>query len=176
MQFLSLRPRKPFLGIALAAIAGIRLADRLPVPVLWAVGVTAVLALVTFVWPKPWLCHAVAAAAFFSLHLIRHVCAPAGGIEELLRNGAQPVAATGVVWSEPTSATGSRGQPRATFWLKMDSLRIGDGEMTPGGLCLVRWSGKAPAYGDAGTVEGTARPLDEVTTPGEFDTAAWLRR
>lgn len=134
------------------------------------------LALVTFVWPKSWLCHALAAATFFSLQLIRYVHSSAGGIEELLRSGAQPVAATGVVWSEPTSGIGSRGQPRATFWLRMDSLRIDDREMTPGGLCLVRWSGKAPAYGDAVSVEGTARPLDEVANPGEFDTAAWLRR
>jgi len=176
MQSLILRPRKPFLGIALAAIAGILLAERWPAPVVWVVGGTAVLALLTFAWPKAWLCHGVAGAAFFSLHILRHVHAPGAGIEELLLSGARPVSVTGVVWSEPTSGTSSRGQPRATFWLKIESLRIDGGEMRSGGLCLVRWSGKAPVYGDAVSIEGTAQSHEEVRNPGQFDTAGWLRR
>ena len=80
------------------------------------------------------------------------------------------------MWSEPTIHTGSRGEARAVFWLKIESLRL-DGDVLPfAGTCLVRWSGNAPAYGDVAAIEGSARALQEMTNPGQFDISDWLRR
>jgi len=176
MQFLSLRPRKPFVGIALAAVAGILVADFWPAPALVAACGALAMALVTYAWPNAWLCRGLALAVFFALHSIRHSHAPAVAIEELLKSGSRPAVLSGVVRSEPTTGTNSRGEPWAKFWMKGESMRIDDTESQYRGLCAMRWSGHAPAYGDAIRVEGTARSLEPVANPGQFDTASWLRR
>ncbi len=171
-----LRPRKPLLGISAAAIAGILLADAWPVPVVWACGAAAVLALAALAWPRTWTCLAFSAAAFFALHEVRHHHSAASGVEALLGKGPHTASATGVVWSEPAAQTGSRGEPRATFWMRIDSLRVGGGVLPFTGLCLVKWSGASPAYGDVVTIDGSAGPLRETTNPGQFDVPEWLRR
>ena len=175
-QMFSLRPRKPFLGIGIAAIAGILLAEYWPVDLPWAIGAAAVFALAAFIFPRWWMCCAFSAVAFFALHEVRHHHAPGSAVAGLLQSGPRTVSARGIVWSEPTSHISSRGEARAGFWLKIASLRL-DGDAIPfAGQCLVRWSGNAPAYGDAITIEGSAGALHEMTNPGQFDLADWLRR
>ncbi len=171
-----LRPRKPLLGICVAAIAGILLADAWPVPVAWACGAAAVLAITALLLPRIWTCLAFSCAAFFALHEMRHHHLAGGAVEALLREGPRTASVSGVVWSEPTAQTGPRGEPRAGFWLKVDSLRVGDETLPFTGLCLAKWSGAAPAYGDAVAVEGSAGALRETMNPGQFDVPGWLRR
>ena len=175
-QMISLRLRKPLLGIGIAAIAGILLAEAWPVSVAWAAGMTALLALAAFLFPRAWMCFAFSAAAFFALHQVRYHHAAGNAVAALLQNGQRTASVTGVVWSEPTSHTGSRGEPRASFWLKVESLRLNGDVVAYERLCLLKWAGDAPAYGDAVTVEGSARALPEITNPGQFDMSDWLRR
>jgi ComEC/Rec2-related protein len=173
---ISLRPRKPLLGIAIAAISGILLADAWPVPVQWAAGVAALFAVAAFLFPKSWVCFAFSGAVFFALHDVRHHHAAGNAIEVSLRGSKRPASATGIVWSEPVHFAGSRGEPRASFWLKIELLRL-DGETIPyHRLCLLKWAGVAPSYGDQVTIEGSARALPEMTNPGQFDISEWLRR
>jgi competence protein ComEC len=173
---ISLRPRKPFLGIGIAAIAGIVLADAWPVPVVWASGVAALMALAVLLFPRQWMCVAFSGAAFFALHEVRHHHSAGGAIDGALQGGRRTASVRGIVWSEPVSRTGSRGEARANFWLKIESLRL-DGDAVPfTGRCLVRWAGTAPAYGDVVAIEGSARALQEMTNPGQFDVSEWLRR
>ena len=175
-QMFSPRPRKPLFGIGIAAIIGILSAEWRPVALPWAVGAAAALALATLVVRRWWMCLAFSAAAFFALHEVRHHLAAGSAVAGLLQDGAQTASATGVVCSEPTAHTGSRGEKRATFWLKIESLRL-RGEALPfGGLCLVKWAGAAPGYGDGIAIEGSARKLQEMTNPGQFDVSDWLRR
>jgi ComEC/Rec2-related protein len=175
-QMISLRPRKPFLGIGIAAIAGILLADSWPVPVVWACGAAALFALMALVFPHWWMCVAFSGATFFALHDVRHHHSAGGAVEGLVRNGPRTASVNGIVWSEPTAHTGSRGEPRASFWLKIESLRLDNDAVAFTGLCLVKWAGVAPAYGDGIAVEGSARVLQEMTNPGQFDVSDWLRR
>jgi ComEC/Rec2-related protein len=175
-QMFSLRPRKPFLGIGIAAIAGILLAEWWPVPLVWAVGTAAMLALAALLLPRWWICCAFSMAAFFALHEVRHHHSAGGAIEGQLRAAPRTAAATGVVWAEPSSHTGSRGENRATFWLKLTSLRIGDDAVPFDGMCLVRWIGAAPEYGDVVGIEGSARALPPMMNPGQFDISEWQRR
>ncbi len=175
-QMFPLRPRKPFLGIAIAAIAGILSAEYWPVPLMLAVGVAAALALMALIVPRWWMCLGFCAAAFFALHQARHHEAAGGKIAELLQDGAHMASVTGVVQSEPASHTGSRGEKRATFWLRIASLKLDDSALPFAGRCLVNWAGNAPEYGDAIAIEGSARTLQETTNPGQFDVADWLRR
>ncbi len=175
-QMSPLRPRKPLLGIGIAAILGILLAENWPVPLAWAVGATAIFALAALLLPRWWMCCAFSAATFFALHEVRHHHAPGAALEAHLQAAPRTASASGIVWSEPTSRTGSRGELRANFWLKITSLRLDDQPLPFDGLCLVRWSGIAPVYGDAVAVEGSARALEEMTNPGQFDISEWLRR
>ncbi len=176
MQMISLRPRKPFLGIGMGAIAGILLADLWRVPAEWGFGVAVLLALAVFLFPRRWTCVTFAGAAFFALHEMRHHHSAEAALDGLLRSGQRTASVSGIVWSEPASHTGSRGEARASFWLKAESLRL-DADAVPfSGLCLVRWVGSAPTYGDVVAIEGSARVLQEVTNPGQFDVAGWLRR
>jgi ComEC/Rec2-related protein len=173
---LLLRPRKPFLGIGIAAITGILLADAWPSPVIWACGAAVFLALAALLFPRWWMCAAFAGAAFYALHDVRHHHSAGVAMDGLLQNGQRTASVSGIVDSEPEAHTGSRGEARATFRLRIESLRV-DGDALPfGGLCLVRWSGAAPKYGDAVGIEGSARALQEVTNPGQFDVTDWQRR
>ena len=171
-----LRPRKPFLGIGIAAIVGILLAEWWPVPLAWAIGTVVMAALATLIFPRWWMCCAFSAAAFFALHEVRHHHSVGGTIEGVLRTAPRTAGAMGIVWSEPSSHTGSRGEKRATFWLKLTSLRLGDDAVPFDGMCLVRWTGAAPEYGDAIGIEGSARALPPMMNPGQFDISEWQRR
>ena len=175
-QMFSLRPRKPLLGIGIAAVVGILLSEWRPGPLVWAVGMASLLACAAFLFPRWWLCFTFSGAAFFALHEVRHHHSAGGAVAGLLQGGPRTASTAGIVWSEPTSHTGSRGELRATFWMKIGSLRLNDEAFPFEGMCLVRWIGNAPAYGDAVTMEGSARVLQEMTNPGQFDVTDWLRR
>ena len=171
-----LRPRKPFLGLALAAVAGILIADRWPLPLTPLLGGFGALGLLLLRWPNAWLCRAFAALAFFALHTLHQHHGPALAVAEWLKGGPHAAEVTGIVWSEPVSYVSSRGDQRSKFSLKIESLKIEGADFRGGGMCIVRWPGQPPAYGDVVGVRGTARSLEEMKNPGQFDTADWLRR
>src|SRR5213592_4318123 len=101
MQSVFLRPPKPLLGIALAAVTGILLADRWPLPLAPLLGGAGVIGLMLMLWPRTWLCCVFSGVVFFALHTLRYHHAPCAAVAEMLKGGPQPVALTGVVWSEP---------------------------------------------------------------------------
>ena len=176
MHLLSPRPRKPFAGIALAAVAGIALAESAGWGAAPAAAVAGLPAVLAWVRPRLWSCLLFVAAAFFALHSARHVDSLLLGIEARLADGPQPVEVEGVVWSEPAEGKDFRGQPTAKFRVRIELLRIAGEPVHGVRFCELRWSGKAPEYGDAVRVLGSARAIEAPRNPGEFDTAGWLRR
>ena len=171
----TLRPRKPFFGLALFALAGIALADRWSQPVWLVVSSAAAVGAVLLFSKNAWVCRVFTGVVFFALHVLRQQGTEVD-FAGTLESGQQIVEATGVVWSEPESYTGARGEKRAGFQIKLRTLRAENGDFPAGGLCLVRWSGIAPQYGDVVSIKGTAYPLAGPRNPGEFDNASWLRR
>ena len=171
-----LRPRQPFLGIGIAAIIGILSAEWWPPGLPVALGTAAVLTLAALIVRRWWMCLAFCAAVFFALHEVRHHHSAGGAVAGLLHDGARTASVSGIVWSEPTSHIGSRGEKRAAFWLKIASLRMNEEPVPFDGLCLVRWAGSAPGYGDVISIEGSSHTLQEMTNPGQFDMSDWLRR
>ncbi|MEO6742681.1 MAG: ComEC/Rec2 family competence protein [Chthoniobacteraceae bacterium] len=171
-----LRPRQPFLGIGIASIVGILSAEWWPPGLPVALGTAAVLAVAALIVRRWWMCLAFCAAAFFAMHEVRHYHSAGGAVAGLLHDGARAASVTGIVWSEPTSHLGSRGEKRAAFWLKIASLRMSEEPVPFDGLCLARWVGNAPEYGDVIRIEGSAHTLQEMTNPGQFDVSDWLRR
>ena len=175
MSHCSLRPRKPFFGLALFALAGIALADQWPQPVWLVLSGAGVVGLVLLFWKNAWVCRVFTGVVFFALHVLRQQ----GGMIEFARtleSEQQRAEATGVVCAEAESYAGTRGEKRANFQIKLRTLRAGAGDVSADGLCLVRWSGPAPQYGDVVSLKGTAHPLAGLRNPGEFDNANWLRR
>lgn len=122
------------------------------------------------------LCFVLAMFAFAALHTMRHVESPAWRMALALDESSRAVRAEGVVWSEPDGFTDGRGRQRATFWMKIGRIDGDSVKRNIGGICLVRWSGAAPAYGERVTVAGSAQALEGARNPGEFDTAGWLHR
>lgn len=175
MAFFS-RPRLPLLGLALAAVAGIALADQWPPPL--GLMVPTVLALALLVWRTggPWLCRIWVALAFAAVHLLRVHHGPEAAMARVVETRAHPVEIEGVVWSEPVSFTSGRGEPLANFVLRTDAVQLGEARITSHLLCSVRWLGTAPVYGDRVRLRGQAEALPPPRNPGEFDSAAWQRR
>jgi ComEC/Rec2-related protein len=165
-------PRKPFLWLALAAVAGIALAAWFPQPTLPLFGACAVLALVLLRWPQPVVAVIFTGLAFYTIHAERTAGDPAAHFAQALPPSGQMAQAAGVVWSEPDAYIGSRGEPLATFRLRIESLDLAAGLSE----CLVHWKGAAPAYGDRVEIRGPAQRIPGPGNPGQFDQARWLAR
>jgi competence protein ComEC len=174
MNAFALKPRKPFIGLVAAAIGGIALAEWVPTPVI----LLAIAALATgaSLWLRPvrWGAWIFTAVIFALLHTMRHTENPARQFALTLPPNGQPTTLDAVVWSEPDAFTDGRGQMGATFWAKVETIA----PATPaiGHLCLVRWRGSAPVYGDRVRIVGSAQRVDGPRNPGEFDFARWLSR
>src|ERR1700745_2228765 len=112
--------RQPFVGLVLAAIAGIVAADYFPaitVSIL-LVGIAGVLAALR--WSFAPLVFAVVGATFFALHSARITNTPAATLAQIAGQRPQPANIIGIVTTEPKiEANGN-----ATFLLKLRDVKI----------------------------------------------------
>jgi len=157
-----MRPRLPVPGLALAATAGVVLADRLALPLPVLLGVSGASALVCAVRPRAVLCLLCACAAFAALHTLRWK-------QRAEREGActpQLATRSGIVWSDPQQLAGNPLRQTGAFRLRTAA----------GALLLATWVGPLPVYGDRVTLSGQLRAIDERRNPGELDFATQLRR
>src|SRR5687768_7270526 len=145
MEAFALMPRKPFVGLTASAIGGIVLAEWIPMSVLPLL--IAALAIGTGLWFQRlrWGCWIFTGIIFALLHTARHKENPARQFALGLPDNGYPVTLDAIVWSEPDAFADGRGQPRATFWGKVEE--IDPATSVVGRLCLVRWYGDAPGYG-----------------------------
>lgn len=157
-------------------MVGIAAADvwRLPVvPLLIAVGLLCVLC---WIVPRTVPCLALAATAFAAMHTIRHHENPGRDLEAALVAGARVATVNGIVVSEPQPLPYASKQRSGTFWLQVQSLRVGEASFTCETKLAVTWSGPLPVYGDRVRVRGSLVPLGDPRNPGEFDYSDYLRR
>jgi ComEC/Rec2-related protein len=161
-----MRSRLPFLGLALAAVAGVFVADRcaLPLPALW--GAFAATALLSLLVPRTWLCLLCAFTAFATVHTLAFKQSPWRELERSLAAGPRLVSISGIVWSEPEPLPYFSPQQTGTFRLRTED----------GGLVLVKWAGRLPSYGDRVTIEGQLQGLEAPRNPGQLDYAGLLQR
>jgi len=158
-----MRPRLPFLGLALAAVVGVAAADwwMLPLPhLLGAFGLTALLSL--FI-PRTWLCLLCTGAAFATLHTVEFKHHPH---REIVAGQNHPSTLRGVVWTEPEPLTFFSGRQTGTFRLKT----------TDHAFVLTTWAGPLPRYGDRVSITGQLVALPVARNPGQLDFAALLHR
>lgn len=176
MSLPELRPRQPLAGIALAAVAGIAVADR------WGFNWSIALILLTLgvagiLWrPSAVACWFLAAASFGTLHTVRHHHGDGRRLSEQLSTGPRPALVTGVVSNEPEEAKTWGKTPVSRFQLQLENIEIG-GRLYPYQTTVnVRWSGEMPVYGDRVQLRGTADNIARPRNPGQFDFRAYSQR
>jgi competence protein ComEC len=163
--------RQPFVGLVLAAIIGIVVADYFPAisrPIL----LIAILgALAGLRWSYGPLVFALVGATFFALHSARITSTPADALAEIAGELARPASVTGIVTTEPKiEATGN-----ASFLMRMHQAKIAGQNFETNATVFVRWRGR-PNVGDEVALFGTFQPIEPPRNPGEFDMRAYLAR
>ena len=164
-------PRQPLVGVALAAIGGILLAEFLHPPLPLVCVFLFFLAIVSLVRPRTGLTQFLVVAAFFALHLAQQIHAPGKALSMRLGERARPVAVTGTVESEPKITPSDF----TTFLLQLDSIEFGGHQESCAATVQARWKGN-PALGDKIRLRGIIETILPPRNPGEFDVRAYLAR
>ena len=165
---MTLRPRLPFAGLVVGAIAGVLSADCWPHSSSWALVASAVLGLAAFFRPRAWLAILFVAAGFNFLHTLRFLESPAHLLAKEF-NGSKTIDAEGIVWDEPR--TMSEGE--SSFLLR--ATVIGE-PLRDAGFIRVRSVGESPECGDRVRIRGVSRLPLLPRNPAEFDQATWSAR
>ncbi|PZR76040.1 MAG: hypothetical protein DLM73_03680 [Chthoniobacterales bacterium] len=171
MKQISAWPRQPFVGLAIAASAGILVADFRPDCSTAPLILLVILAGAALFSRRSVMVYAFVAAGFFSVHSLRTSDTPALRLARELGEQPRPATVTGHVMSEPKpSANGS-----VSFLLQCDSIEV-DGEKKPSHVMLfARWR-HAVEFGDEVRLFGTAEEIAAPRNPGEFDMRSYLAR
>ena len=176
MKFWPLQPRQPLVGLAVAAMLGIAVADRVELPSPWAFILPALAVIVILLRPATIPCWILCAALFFELHVVRHGNSDARWLAGIFAKGPRVVEVTGIVWSEPEKPQTFSRTITSRFVLKLESMRMGQVRFKPDALINVSWDGAAPVYGDRVKLVGGALNLEPSRNPGEFDSMNYLQR
>jgi competence protein ComEC len=163
--------RQPFVGLVLAAIIGIVVADYFPA-ITFSIFLIAIAgALAAWRWRFTPLVFAVVGATFFVLHSVRITNTSADALAEIAGQQPRPANVTGIVTTEPKiDANGN-----VTFLLKLRGAKIESQDVRTDATVFVRWRGR-PSIGDELALFGTFQPIEVPRNPGEFDMRAYLAR
>ena len=163
--------RQPFVGLVLAAIIGIVVADYFPAisrPILF---IAILGALAGLRWSYGPLVFVLVGTTFFALHSARITSTPADALAEIAGGLARPASVTGIVTTEAKiEATGN-----ASFLMRMHQAKIAGQNFETNATVFVRWRGR-PNVGDEVALFGTFQPIEPPRNPGEFDMRAYLAR
>lgn len=167
-------PRQPFVGLSIAAGAGIILADYLPPSpraILFSLGAVLLFAFACMRWPNERSTYPFVVCGFFLLHSIHITRTP--GLQLVARIGEQPrvLTVTGAVVTEPKIAANGL----ATFLLKLSAMEINGVREPTAATIFARWRGTA-VFGDEITLFGVVSPISPPRNPGEFDMRSYLAR
>ncbi len=163
-------PRLPFVGLGLAAVLGILVADWQPHE---SFGIWLFLASVLLSWVRrrPLWIYLAAALAFFVLHSGRQVGSPGRQLAREWGQERRAMAVHGSVITEPTvSARGTSSFHLRLNWYEHDRQRH-----PSRATILARWKGEVQ-FGDELQLFGVAQPIDGPRNPGEFDMRDYLAR
>src|SRR5436190_8252810 len=171
MQQQNALPRQPFIGLALAAITGILIADFVPNHSLALAIALPSLAVTALFSRNSFAAYALVATGFFFLHSLGTSDSPALRLGRELGEKPRPVSVLGCIVSEPKISPGGS----ASFLLQAESIEI-DGEARPcKARLLARWRHPVE-FGDKVKLFGTAERIREPRNPGEFDMRSYLAR
>ena len=164
-------PRQPLVGVALAAVSGVLLAEFFPTPLLLVSVFLALGAVVSLIRPRTGLTHFLVVAAFFAWHLAQSINAPGRELSTHLGARARAITVTGAVVSEPRIAPNDF----TTFLLQLDRVDLGGRRESCAATVRVRWKGN-PKLGDRLRLSGIMEMIPPPRNPGEFDLQTYLAR
>lgn len=167
------RPRLPLLGLALAAVAGILLAEHTALDPRIVFLIAAAM-LGAALWRGGTIALLVAAAAAFALaHTWQWQKDPARLLAGALFAEPREVRVVGLLLEEPSeSATGSWRAP-----LHVEKLTIDGTATRPPVRMVARWSAeRPPRYGERWEMTGVVSRIPAPRNPGQFDAADWWGR
>ena len=167
--------RYPFLGILLAAVAGILLSSLFGAGVWLSVVLLCACLLLLLFHKQGGFCWAVTLAVFALLHLWNWSLSPARTLADDLDQESGGIAVRGVIIGEPRISHSGL----ATFPLRIEEVRELKDErvLIKAPLTLqIRWAGKQPSYGDRVFFQGMAVRPPSPRNPGEMDYRRWLAR
>lgn len=174
------KPRQPFVGFALCAVAGILAADFLAAHarLIWIpAAVLAGIALGTVAWLHRanrksaarvfvWL---AVIALFFAWHAFRLGAGPGRRLADRISSSGCVLRVIGVVNEEPL--------PDSRFRVRLESVAFHDGPLEPcRAEVLVSWKKARLAYGDRVELIGSARNLRPPANPGGPESVAHRHR
>jgi len=163
--------RQPFVGLVLAAIIGIVVADYFPASTVSIFLIVIAGALAAWRWRFAPLVFAVVGATFFVLHSARITNTPADALAQIAGQQPRPANVTGIVTTEPKIEANGY----ATFLLKLRGAKIENQDVRTDATVFVRWRGR-PNIGDELALFGTFQPIEAPRNPGEFDMRVYLAR
>ncbi len=166
-------PRLPLLGVALAAVAGILIAEYFrPDPLALAI-VTLIALAFSFLRGGTATILIAATGTFALAHTWQWNNNPDRTWAEAIAATSRHVTVEGVLIDEPQ--TSAPGQWRAR--LRVDRWNLGTETIEYPAEISVRWRSEETArYGDKWRIAGQLAPFAAPRNPGQFDTAAWWAR
>lgn len=163
-------PRQPFIGIALAAIAGIVLADSVPRPSAAAAAALAT-AISALILRRSLATYLFIGFAFAFIHSVRQTSSAGLRLARELGPEPQVIVARGVVTTEPrVSAKGT-----ASFLFRVNSVERGGRAGASNATLTASWRGNVH-LGDQLQLFGVVAPVEPPRNPGEFDMRRYLQR
>jgi ComEC/Rec2-related protein len=166
------RQRLPFLGLLLAAIAGILLSDFVAWPSMAFCAAAALFLVVSLVRVRgSWIFFSVA-CAFACVHVWQTRESASQRLAGLVKDGRFLVVAGGRVSSEPAPY----GASHERFTMRVETLGFEGRELRPSASVAVVAPAPGPAQGDRVTVTGSLQVIAPPRNPGEFDAKAWMSR
>ncbi len=167
-----LRQRLPFLGLLLAAIAGILFSDFVAWPSAPFCAASALFLIVALSRIRgPWIFLSVA-CAFACVHVWQTRESTSQELAALVKAGRFLVVARGSVSSDPVAY----GDSHERFTMRVESLEIEGKALRPSASVAVVTPAPAPAQGDQVTVTGSLQVIAPPRNPGEFDAKSWMAR
>jgi competence protein ComEC len=167
-------PRQPFVGVTLAAAAGIFLSDYVPSShrtLLPAVLAALALGAFLLVRARVLAIYGFVGICFFLLHAIRTTDSEGSRLAGILGAQPQAVELRGSIVTEPKIAPNGF----ATFLVKLSAIDLQNQTFKSGATVFVRWRGHV-AFADEVALFGVAQPVPGPRNPGEFDMRSFLMR
>ena len=171
MTLLSAWPRQPFVGLTIAAIAGILIADFAPTSSLGLFVALVFLAVFALISRCSLAIYLVVAGAFYSLHTMRTTEFAGVRLARQLGGEPQPVTVVGSVVSEPKISARGFG----SFLFRLDGIEHEGLTLSSNATLLVRWRGRAE-FGNKLRLFGVVELIAAPRNPGEFDLRSYLAR
>ena len=166
-------PRLPLAGVALAAVAGILLAEYLPLDPNILLAVTAAV-LTLALWRGGTAALWLSTAGVFALaHIWQWTDNPSRTWAADFAPEPRHVRVTGLLLDEPQPLRPGTWRSR----MRVESWHADGHNVARHGTIVARWSStETPRYGDRWTIAGRLAPISPPRNPGQFDAAMWWAR